>query len=76
MQSSAAVATHMYIFIFTPEARRTAAQQHRLILPPAPQVKHTNTFPGGLEAVVDVYPLDVVGERGVGQQGSVPVDCV
>lgn len=73
MQSSAAVATHMYIFIFTPEARRTAAQAdpgHQ------PQDTHTNTFPGGLEAVVDVYPLDVVGERGVGQQGSVPVDCV
>ena len=40
---------------------------------------HTNqipTFPGGLKAVVDVYPLDVVRERGVGEEGSVPVDCV
>lgn len=35
-----------------------------------------NTFSGGFEAVIDVYPLDVVGERGVWQQGSVPVDCV
>lgn len=26
-----------------------------------------DTFPGGLEAVIDVYPLDVVGERGVWQ---------
>lgn len=34
------------------------------------------TFPGGLEAVEDVYSLDVVGQRSVGQQGAVPIDCV
>lgn len=34
------------------------------------------TFPGGLEAVEDVYSLDVIGQRGVGQQGAVPIDCV
>lgn len=34
------------------------------------------TFPGGLEAVEDVYSLDVIGQRSVGQQGSVPIDCV
>lgn len=34
------------------------------------------TFPGGLEAVVDVNPLNVVGQRGVGQQGPVSVDVV
>lgn len=34
------------------------------------------TFAGGLEAVKDVYSLDVVGQRGVGEQGAVPVDCV
>lgn len=34
------------------------------------------TFPGGLKAVEDVYSLDVIGERGVGEQGAVPVDCV
>lgn len=34
------------------------------------------TFPGGLEAVEDVYSLDVIGQRGVGEQGAVPVDCV
>lgn len=34
------------------------------------------TFLGGFKAVVEVYPLDVVGQRGVGQQRSVPVDDV
>lgn len=34
------------------------------------------TFPGGLKAVEDVYSLDVIGQRGVGEQGAVPVDCV
>lgn len=34
------------------------------------------TFPGRLKAVEDVYSLDVVGQRGVGEQGAVPVDCV
>lgn len=34
------------------------------------------TFPGGLEAVEDVYSLDVIGQCGVGQQGAVPIDCV
>ena len=34
------------------------------------------TFPGGLEAVEDVYSLDVIGQRSVGEQGAVPVDCV
>lgn len=34
------------------------------------------TFPGRLEAVEDVYSLDVIGQRGVGQQGAVPIDCV
>lgn len=34
------------------------------------------TFPGGLEAVEDVDSLDVVGERGVRQKRSVPVDGV
>lgn len=34
------------------------------------------TFPGGLEAVKDVYSLDVIGQCGVGQQGAVPIDCV
>lgn len=34
------------------------------------------TFPGGLEAVEDVYSLDVIGQRSIGEQGAVPVDCV
>lgn len=34
------------------------------------------TFLGGFKAVMEVYPLDVVGQRGVGQQRSVPVDDV
>lgn len=36
----------------------------------------TLTFPGGLEAVEDVYSLDVIGQGGVGQQGAVPIDCI
>lgn len=34
------------------------------------------TFPRGFKAVKDINPLDVVGERGVGQQRPVPVDGV
>lgn len=37
---------------------------------------HRITFSGGLKAVKDVYSLDVIGQRGVGEQGAVPVDCV
>ena len=32
------------------------------------------TSPGGLEAVEEVYSLDVVGQGGVGHQCAVPVD--
>lgn len=34
------------------------------------------TSSGGLKAVEQVDPLDVVGERGVGHQGLVAVDVV
>lgn len=55
------------------EAKRSSLPEQR--------AKHTApssslTFPGGLEAVEDVYSLDVIGQRGVGQQGAVPIDCV
>lgn len=38
--------------------------------------KSLPTSPGGLEAVEQVDPLDVVGERRVGHQGLVAVDVV
>lgn len=38
--------------------------------------KSLPTSSGGLEAVEQVDPLDVVGERGVGHQGLVAVDVV
>lgn len=34
------------------------------------------TFPGSLEAVKDVYSLDVISQCGVWEQRAVPVDCV
>lgn len=37
---------------------------------------HVLTFLGCLKAVVEVYPLNVVGQRRVRQQGSVPVDDI
>lgn len=36
----------------------------------------TLTLLGGFEAIVEVNPLDVIGQGSVGQQGPVPVDDV
>ena len=35
----------------------------------------TVTSPRGLETVEQVDPLDVVGQRGIGHQGAVPVNA-
>lgn len=43
---------------------------------PERTTKQALTFPGGLKAVEDVYSLDVIGQRGVGEQCAIPVDCV
>lgn len=43
---------------------------------PAIPTNSPPTFPRRLEAVVDVYPLDVIRERRVWQQSPVSVDVV
>lgn len=54
--------THtVYLHTHTKQQPRACQRWRRIVQ------SQTRTFPGGFEAVIDVYPLDVVGERGVWQ---------